>query len=502
MKPIFYLGRGFERVDLSMILPGLAGIVASLLALILTLDILAALVVFALVLSGLIFHKSFSRGWLFLLGITLLFPSVGLNKTGLTLFDLLLSVLALFGMVQLAIKDKKVLRNKLTFYFFLIFLIALAGGIIGRFLNLTISKEVWQIALNLLMIWALLIGFQYFFQTQKRIKRFFFVIVLVAVAHSVFGIAVFFTDWETSIGMGVSSGKTHHPIFNQVNERVNGFLGIELQERTGVNPLAPFLCAGILSTVGFFLVDKEREKKLFGRKKRKLKERALISVLEKIKQVPYRIKKGKLFRKRMTWIGLAFIQFLALFLTFSYGSLIYLGIGFLVMGILIKRRQLISLATMYLIIAIIIIPSLTSSVGIVSVINASSWFEGFSQIGNKWIFGLGVESEGASVLADRFVRSSYLLMWSTYGILGIIIFLSMLWQYFIEIYRKYESTKNGERIWFITVVSIFAVLLLEGLSGNVIIFGPAAIIFWLMYGVILNLGKTKFNSRPKKVVYK
>jgi uncharacterized protein with PQ loop repeat len=51
------------------------------------------------------------------------------------------------------------------------------------------------------------------------------------------------------------------------------------------------------------------------------------------------------------------------------------------------------------------------------------------------------------------------------------------------------------------IVSVFGVFLLEGLSGNILIFGPTAVIFWLMYGIILNLGNHSLKSRFKKINY-
>ena len=78
----------------------------------------------------------------------------------------------------------------------------------------------------MILIWFLLIGFQYFFQTQKRIKRFFSLLIAVALMHSVFGILAFWQNWQTSLGMGISRERAQHLIFNQTNYQINGFFGI------------------------------------------------------------------------------------------------------------------------------------------------------------------------------------------------------------------------------------------------------------------------------------
>ncbi|MDZ7611640.1 MAG: hypothetical protein U5L10_02660 [Candidatus Moranbacteria bacterium] len=487
-----------EQVDSKLVLPGFIGLTAAILTLVLTLDFLVASLVFVFSAAGLIFYKSFSKGWLFLLVIVLLFPTIKIAGTGLVLFELLLGILAVIGMIQLAIKDKKVLRNNLTFYFFLLFLIAVSHFVLGKIFGLEVSKEIWRIGLVYLMIWVLLVGFQYFFQTQKRIKRFFLIIIAAASIHSIFGVIAFLTNWQISTGLGISSGRMSHPLFENVTRQVNGFLGIGLEERIGSNPLASFLIAGIIATVSLIVINKQQEKALMKNKEKKPSGGKFLDGIVGVKKLSKRLADRKLFRKRMWLALLAIIQFTALFLTFSYYSLIHLGIGLLVMGVLMKRRRLLSLAAIYLVAFVIIIPGFSSSVGLISTAGVSGWLADFQQLKNNWVFGIGLgQGDAGSSPAN-----SFYLIWSSYGLLGIIIFLKMLWEYFAGIYRKYESTVNGERIWFITVMATFTALLLEGLSSNVLIFGPTAVIFWLMYGVIINLGKNSLNSRFKKISYK
>ncbi|MCK5080682.1 MAG: hypothetical protein KAQ63_00830 [Candidatus Moranbacteria bacterium] len=474
-----------------------------MLNLVLTLNILATILIAMLLVAIFIFSKSFSKGWLFLLGIVLLFPAVRLNSGGLSLFDLLLSLIAIIGMIKLALTDKRILKNKLTFPFFLLFLISSSYLFFGFMFGLLVKSLVWKIALNMIMLWFLLVGFQYFFQTQKRIKRFFSLLISIAVVHSVFGIVMFLGGWQTSIGMGISTGKSQHLISNQANHQVNGFLGIGLEDQIGANPLASLLVISIISTLGFLILNKQQEKVLIKKKVGRKKKIRLLDGVYRVKRFKGKFKTRKLFRRRVLMAMLLLIQFVALFLTFSYSSLVFLGIGVMVMGILIKHKRLITWTMVYLVILTMVLPSIHSSIEIISRENLSQWFGELETIKNNWIFGGSITSkEGGFISSQANQGNSYLLLWSTYGLLGLAIFFRVLWCYFADIYKKYESTTKGERIWFVIVASCFVSLLLEGLTSNILIFGPTAVIFWLMYGIILNLGKDNINDRFKKINFK
>ena len=483
------------------ILPLFIGLMITILNLVLTLNILATVLVAVLLASIFIFSKSFSRGWLFLLGIVLLFPTIKLGESNLQLFDLLLALLSIIGMIKLAITEKKVLKNSLTFPFFLLFLISFSFLFFAFIFGLLIKSIAWKIVLNMILIWFLLIGFQYFFQTQKRIKRFFSLLIGVAVTHSVFGILAFWNGWQTSLGLGISRERSQHLIFNQTNYQANGFLGIGLESQIGANPLSAFLVVSIISTLGFLVLNKEQEKVLIKKKVGRKKKIRFLDGLNKAKNFKIKFKNRKLFRKRIFLGALALIQFIALVLTFSYSSLIFLGIGTIAMGILTRKNALITLSVVYLLFLTVLFPSVKSSIGTVSSDNLNQWFGGVETIKDNWILGEGVVSKENGFTIDQGQKAnSYLLFWKTYGILGIIIFIKILWSYFIDIYKKYQNTEKGERIWYIIVASCFVSLIFEGLTSNVLIFGPTAIIFWLMYAIILNLGKeTTINNRFKKI---
>jgi len=482
------------------ILPVFIGLMIIILNLVLTLNILATILVAILLISIFIFSKTFSGGWLFLLGVILLFPTIKLGDSNLQLFDLLLALLSIIGMIKLAITEKKILKNSLTFPFFLFFLISFCFSFFASIFGLLVKSVAWKIILNMALIWFLLIGFQYFFQTQKRIKRFFSLLIGVAVAHSIFGILAFWRGWQTSLGMGISQERTQHLIFGQINYQVNGFFGIGLENQLGTNPLSAFLMISIISTLGFLILNQEQEKVLTKKKMGRKKKIKFLDGLYKVRKLKIKFKNRKLFRKRIFLSLLIAIQFLALVLTFSYSNLIFLGMGVIVMGILTRKNALIRAMVIYLIVLTVFFPSIKSSLEDVSRENLNQWFGGIETVKNSWVLGEGIISEDKSFIVEQGNKAnSYLLFWKTYGILGLIIFIKIIWSYFRDIYKKYQTTEKGERIWYIIVASCFIALIFEGLTSNVLIFGPTAIIFWLMYAIILNLGKNiSINDRFKK----
>ena len=483
-------------------MPLFIGLMITVLNLVLTLNILATVLVAILLVAIFIFHHSFSKGWLFLLATVLLFPTIKLGTGNIYLFDLLLALISIIGLIKLAIADKKVIKNQLTFPVFLLILVSLSYLFFGLIFGLIVKTAVWKIALDLMLVWFLLIGFQYFFQTQKRIKRFFSVIISAAMIHSIFGIIAFWADWQTSIGMGITRGKIQHPIFEQSNHQINGFLGIGFDAQIGNNPLPSLLIVSILSTLGFIILNKQQEEGLMKKKPGRKRKIRLFDGIYQVNKLKGNLKNRKLFRKRFLLVMLILVQLSALILTFSYSSLIFLGIGVIVMGILTKTKPLITGAMIALVILTVVFPNIHSSIEIVSQENLSNWFSGLENIKNNWFFGGGVISKDNLKTLDQIhIDNSYLLLWGTYGLIGLIIFLNLIWRYFLDIYKKYESTQKGERTWFVIVASCFVSLLFEGLTSNVLIFGPTAVLFWLMYGVILNLGKDNINDRFKKISF-
>lgn len=478
-----------------------AGIVAFVLILVTTLNFSIAAVVLLLFVSVAIFQKSFSRGWLFLLLIVIMFPSIKVTSDFATISDLLLTLLALIGLISIIFEGTKVALNKLTFYFLLLLITGASTVFFGKYFGVQIDHSVWFVSFIILFYWLALTTFHYFFQTQKRLKRFFSLIITAGVAHSLFGIFAFLASWQSSGGLGISAGKTQNLAFTTVESQINGFLGDGFLLRVGSNALAPFLLITIPITIGMIINTRRKVKRT----------RPLSVIEEKVKlfdsaysikranfikeKVVARIKESfvkenilKFFKSKEMLILLVIIQIIALVLTFSYIALIALGIAFFIVGILLRNNRLISFVAGLLIVLTLIIPTVRPSMANEQKDSLQNWFSGFEQIKENFIWGSAwqVDKNNQQASEER-VFNSYLFIWNNFGLIGVIIFLGALYQYFKDLRDVYIRSDGAKRVWLVMIIAIFFELLLIGLMSNALIFGPAALIFWLLYGATLNL---------------
>ena len=493
------------------------GLSVSVLVLILTLNLTASIAVFALVISLIIFSQSFSKGWLFLFSFILLFPAIKLGNGSLYLHDILLIILSLAGITILALKNgsAKAGQNNLLFPFFLLFLLGTSIIVSGFLFKQAVEEEVWILSLSFVWFYISLFVFQYLFLSYKRLRLFFAVIMVVGALHSAFGLAMYIGGWQTSGGLGISTGKIEHMIFTEARYRVNGFFGSGFEGRVGSNALVPFLLISIPVTLGFYL-----EKRINKAKKiHPAKHRNLLNLLRgretKIGRLLSGHHKGQEFKvfdikpvifnqasqigekgvSRYTFIVkeyfeifILLLQVVALLLTFSYASFIFLNVGLLVMGILLRNKRMATWAAATIVIFTLVIPGIHSSWTSSSQKNISDWFSGFSVISNSWFLGNGWGvTETLPGTQSVSIKNSYLYIWNYYGILGLIVFLFAAGKYFYDVYSAYRKSDGGKRIWLIVIISIFVELAFEALTSNVLVFGPAALVFWLLYGAVINL---------------
>jgi hypothetical protein len=568
------------------------GVVAFVLVLVITLDLSAAGMVLMLFVAVAVFQNSFYRGWLFLLFSILLFSSLRIGLEGkLVMYEIILIVTALVGLVNISVESVKLSKNYLSKYFFL-FLVC-AGGVIGlgTFSGREVSPQVWQLGFYLAMFWLLLVTFQYFFQTLRRLEGFFLVIVVAGVLHSLVGLVAFFSGWQSSSGMGVTSGKAQHLIFGSFQYKVSGFFGDGAIFRIGESTLAPFLLISIPVTLGFLLNVKYRRKRntlelaatsaevlglapgesekspaqlteLHGKNfaleaypkivpeieegkkssdsnqeepkikidlksklidsaqnkekysarfywtnkfkelqkslvkiKKELKKKAPLAEDASEKELQQLLNEeeeptseeiiGKFLLKSLLLL-LLLLQMLALTLTFSYYALIILAVGMFMAGILLRNNFIVLTTAVTVIAVAIVFPGVKSS--FLWENSGEQWLSGFQEIKNDPILGNGwlIEKEKQQSSAGE-IYNSYFYIWNTLGISGLIILLLMLFRYFKDIYDLYKKSDGIKRIWLVVSLAVFAEFALLGLSTNALLFGPAALAFWLFYGAVLNL---------------
>lgn len=568
-----FIKQTFQKDFVSIIV----GMTAFVLVLVITLKLSAAGLILVLFLSVAIFRNSFSAGWLFLFVIVALVPAIKVGEGGITVYEVLLTILALTGLLSVGIESIKLPKNRLSLFMFLFLLTGIGTTIYGRFNGKDINPEVLRTIFYITLFWILLMTFQYFFQTLSRLNKFFAALVIIGALHSLFGLVMLWGGWQTSTGMGISTGQAQNLAFGQIKYRINGFLGDGFAMRVGNSALAPFLLISIPATLGLFLnIGNKSEKPLYAltdlrknqagikpdltsqvahnraEQKRKVGAKLFAEVQhaktlnDKLDLRKKRIKKNgpkniraldslkitknnvggqsmskkikdlkeslvdlrkttkasqkkkvekesaeevllRIFSRIMLFVALI-VQLTALVFTFSYIALIVLGLGMFLVGILLRNKLIITTTAVSIIAFSLIFPSMRSSVTDTSSEVFDSWGSHWSSIKGNWFWGKGwavekTDDKGTS----QEVYNSYFYAWNSFGLLGLLIFLIMIGQYFRDLHGLYRRSDGPKRIWLIVILAIFVELVAFAMVSNTLFFGPAALIFWLLQGAALNL---------------
>jgi hypothetical protein len=503
VKLIYFISAAFEESITTIII----GIAAFVMVLVLTLNLAAASLSLILVVSIAIFQKSFSRGWLFLFGIILLLPSTKIEGSSFNLHDIFLIILATIGLVNVVIFQTKIKFNNLSYPFFLLGLIGLSYSVFGIMFDFSITQDIIITTVLLVIYWVIMLTFQFFFQTQKRLYRFFVLIISIAVAHSIFGIIAFCLGFQTPGGLGISSGAIPYFAGHSSNHQINGFLGDGYILRIGENALAPLLLISIPLTMALFVnLKRERKNNKNVVDLRRQKRYHLLDSIYTPSQRSYfqQLAKRTKIQKVLQWLEIVnrssffiflvlMIQAVALVLTFDYLSMVVLSFAVFVFGVLLRKKPIITLATISIVILTLIFPNIRNSLLLQSEANLQKWFDGFSQISNYWIWGSGWKfvQQNTVFEAHSKIYNSYLYIWNIFGIFGLVTFFGLLGQFFVDLRRAYLKSDGKPRIWLISILVIFFEMVILGISGNTLLFGPSAIVLWLLYAVAMNLEKKK-----------
>lgn len=405
-------------------------------SLVLTLDLEISLAIFILAFSLVIFVSSFSRGWLFLLVSALLLSSLRIGRGDILFFDLSLLALILLGLFKIFLERGRLPRGNYDAYFFSVIALAFIGGIISWQNNGLAHPEAVRLGINFFFYWFLFLVFQYFFQTEKRIRRFFWALIFSSLIQSFRGLFLFLSAWP--------SGR----------ESLVFEFGL----------LTPFMIVGIFSSWGMWTSLKEKLKKAQN---------------ENEKDFP--IGKNDWFYVRLAkW---AFFFQLAVFaLVSSPTESVFLGLGFLFLGILARDKKMV-LASAFLTL----------------IFSFASFYwvggENFSQSGMKFIRDFKTASSSVIPFGQRAwpadffqQKNSYFYFWGNLGILGILALTGLLFAFFSDVYEKYKRSDGEKRTWLMAVFGILVAFLTLAFREKVFLVGPSAVIFWLLAGVAQNLG--------------
>ena len=390
-------------------------------------DLALALAIFILALALVIFVSSFSRGWLFLLSSALIFSSLRIGENDLLFFDFALLGLILIGLFKIILEKGRLSHCwRYDGLFLSVVLLSLIGAIVSYRNNNIFHPEALRLGVNFFFYWFLFLVFQYFFQTEKRIRRFFSVLIFCSLFQSWRGLILFSLSFWSQKNLLDSS----------------------------LSSIIPFVLVGIFASWGMWQTFKNKSEE--------------------------DLKKQKL------WLWLVqtafFFQLLIFVLIASPAKSVFLGLGFLFLGILSRDRRLVLVAAFLTLIFSFFSFFMTGS-------------QDFSSSGIK--FMRDFKTASASLLpfgernwpADFFQQNnSYFYFWGNLGILGILALVGLLFSFFSDVYGKYKKSDGEKRIWLMVVLGVFIAFLTLAFQEKIFFFGPAAIIFWLLAGVVQNLG--------------
>ncbi len=463
-----------------------------------TLNLTLAFLTFVIFVNLAIFQKSFHFGWIFSILIITIFPTIYIADNLVSLEEIFTLVLAIIGLGNLLL-DKNKIKLFPLFYYWLGLIIL--GGVLILFGNsFDISKEINQVTLyQLVMVFVvypmIIISFQYFFQTGKRLEKFFLIIIMIGTGQALFGLLARIFNLELNNGIGITSEVFANISAQDGIRQLTGFFGDKLFLQLGDNILAMLLLITIPITLGMLLIQKYDLSTIASLSWTERGSSYLKNVLDSAfngqirsanKVVDLKTPlKLKISRQRLFLI-LFIIQISALILTFSYMALIILGVALLIMGILLREQKIIWITLILLLVFVLILPGFEPALMVrQKTYLLTLWHNIKNTQGVDWFW------RGFDESWRQQIYNSYLVVFSKFGIIGLGLFLLGLGQYFREIRSAYLKSDGFERIWLVVILTIFVEFVLLGLFNNILFVGPVALLFWLLYGVLQNL---KYNQ--------
>jgi len=421
-----------------------------------------------------IFQRSFHYGLVFFLAVILIFPSVSIVSNVIDTGELFVLLLALIGSISLFL-DKHKVRILPLFYYWVGLIILFGGVLILSGNDIKIFYGINQETINqFIMVFVgypiIIVSFQYFFQTTRRLERFFLMIIFAGTIQSVIGIVFF-----------------------------SGFFEIVQPLQLESNSWSILLSITVLVTLGMWLIQKSSLSTLeflWLKKKRKNISQIVDVVLtndsvisKKSKEAIVNLKQSRV-NTQMVLMASLILQIIALIITFSYISLIAIGAGVFIVGVLMRDRRIVLTVLSLLLILVVVLPGFELAIttqlkqGILDILS------GIKNSQNLDILWQGLDSS-----QNQPVDSSYLFIFNKLGLVGLVIFVLGLAQYFKEIRSAYLKSDEFERIWLVVILGIFMEFMLLGVLSNVFFAWPAALLFWLLYGALQNLKSRKKEYR-------
>jgi hypothetical protein len=435
--------------------------------LVMTLNLTLAFFSLVIFSSLAIFQRSFHYGLVFFLAVILIFPPINVISNIINTGELFVLLLALIGTISLFLDRHKI--KILPLFYYWVGLIILFGGVLmlsGN--NVKIFYGINQATINqftmVFVIYPIIIvSFQYFFQTTRRLERFFLVIILVGTIQAIIGIVLFSGFFEVS-----QSSQLDNRAWSMLMAiTVPITLGMWLIQKSS------------LSTLEFLWLKK-------GRKNiSNIVDAVLIDKNSAFKKSVINLKRSRL-NTQMVLMASLILQIIALIITLSYISLIAIGAGAFIIGVLMRNRRIVLTVLSLLLILVIVLPGFEP---VLTIQLKQGILDLLPSIKNSQ--NLELLWQGVGPQQGQQIDSSYVFIFNKLGLVGLVIFVLGLVQYFKEIRNAYLKSDEFERVWLVVILGIFMEFVLLGVLSNAFFAWPAALLFWLLYGALQNLKSRK-----------
>lgn len=426
-----------------------------------------------------IFQRSFHYGLVFFLAVILIFPSVQVINNVVNTGELFVLILAFIGVSSLFLDRHKIKILPLFYYWaglIILFGVLLfsSGGDVKVFYSMN-QSVVNQFVLTFIIYPILIISFQYFFQTTRRLERFFLVIIITGTIQAIIGIFLF---------TGVSDKVQY---FQLESVGWSMLLAITIPVTLGMW----LIQRSSLSTLEFLWL-KKRRKNISQIVDVVLIENSTIS--KKSKETIINLKQSRI-NTQIVLMGSLILQVLALVVTFSYISLIAVGMGVFIIGVLMRNKNIVLTVLSSLLILLILLPGFEPVLTIQlkqGILDLLPSIKSSQSLELLW--------QGVGPQQGRQVNSTYLFIFSRLGLAGLVIFILGLVQYFREIRAAYLKSDEFERVWLVVILGIFVEFVFLGMLSNAFFAWPAALLFWLLYGALQNLKTRRKEYRLMETI--
>ncbi|GEM_PF-3840709 len=413
--------------------------------------------------SALVFRHSFHKGLIFFLTLIILFPPFQFLSAGNDSQVLLIVILAFIGLLNLFISRHKFKFLPLFKYWLILEILILFSFLFTKISNGGDFPSVYypdflKLFLLFLLFPVIILAFQFFFQTEKRIEKFILFIIILGFLKS---LLLIFAQLLIRKSLPLDSNSPDSLIVLSIT---------------------------IPLTLGLWYLRKNNPSE--NKEEEKFTEQEVRSDREVVSLTKsFLIRLSKLNHSKNFFLAVFTVQSLALFLSQQFYFFFIIAIAILIMGILLREKAFLQIAVW----SVLFFSFKFYFSDVNTIAQIKEILIHLFHLNKKFFFPI-LGGNPSGFYTDSF-NSSFLFLYYHLGLFGLLIFLGALGQYFWEIRTTYLQSEGAKRIYLVVILSIFIIFLILATIQNVYFAWPASLLFWLLYGLLQNLQTRKIEYR-------